>query len=239
MPLSKPPVLLAAARHTIEQVIFTSRWLLAPIYAGLSVGLLVLLVRFVITTGELVSKVLVIDTAQTIVGVLGLVDLALMGSLLLIVIFAGYENFVAKLNAGNRGDKLSWMGHVEFTDLKLKLMASIVAISAIRLLEDFMNLKDLSDRDLAWGVAIHLSFVISGVLLAVMDQLTRKVHRERPVSQNPRPAPDSPGLVRRPVTVAGGRSRNPSRARTTLSRDSRENQCVTPGRMGPVISYNH
>jgi hypothetical protein len=124
-----------------------------------------------------------------------------MGSLLLIVIFAGYENFVSKLNVDNRGDKLSWMGHVEFTDLKLKLMASIVAISAIRLLEDFMNLRDLSDRDLAWGVAIHLSFVISAVL-AVMDQLTRKVHREPNVSQNSRLANDTQRLVNRPVTVA-------------------------------------
>jgi uncharacterized protein (TIGR00645 family) len=194
---SKAPVPLATARRTIEQVIFTSRWLLAPIYAGLSVGLLVLVVRFAISTGELVSKILVIDNAQTIVGVLGLIDLALMGSLLLIVIFAGYENFVSKLNVGNRGDKLSWMGHVEFTDLKLKLMASIVAISAIRLLEDFMNLRELSDRDLAWGVAIHLSFVISGVLLAVMDRLTR----ERPVSQNPRVALYTPGLFRKPVTA--------------------------------------
>jgi uncharacterized protein (TIGR00645 family) len=223
MSLSKPPLLLAAARRTIEQVIFTSRWLLAPIYAGLSVGLLVLLVRFAISTGEQVSEILVIDTAQTIVGVLGLIDLALMGSLLLIVIFAGYENFVSKLNVDNRGDKLSWMGHVEFTDLKLKLMASIVAISAIRLLEDFMNLRDLSDRDLAWGVAIHLSFVISAVLLAVMDQLTRKVHRERHVSQNSRLATDTQGLVRRPVTVAAGRSRHPSRVRRILSPDSREN----------------
>ena len=97
--------MLAAARHTIEQVIFTSRWLLAPIYAGLSMGLLVLLLRFAISTVELVSKVLVTDTAQTIVGVLGLVDLALMGSLVPIVIFSGYENFVAGLNAGNRNDK--------------------------------------------------------------------------------------------------------------------------------------
>jgi uncharacterized protein (TIGR00645 family) len=197
MSLSKAPVPLATARRTIEQVIFTSRWLLAPIYAGLSVGLLVLVVRFAISTGELVSKILVIDTAQTIVGVLGLIDLALMGSLLLIVIFAGYENFVSKLNMDNRGDKLSWMGHVGFTDLKLKLMASIVAISAIRLLEDFMNLRELSDRDLAWGVAIHLSFVISGVLLAVMDRLTR----ERPVSQSPRVALDTPGLFHKPVTA--------------------------------------
>ena len=223
MSLSKSPVLLVAARRTIEQVIFTSRWLLAPIYAGLSVGLLVLLVRFAISTVELVREVLVIDTAETIVGVLGLIDLALMGSLLLIVIFAGYENFVSKLNVGHRADKLSWMGHVEFTDLKLKLMASIVAISAIRLLEDFMNLRELSDRDLAWGVAIHLSFVISAVLLAVMDRLTRKVHRERPVSQNTRLAIDTPGLIRRPATVAAGRSRNLPRGRTTRIPGSQEN----------------
>jgi uncharacterized protein (TIGR00645 family) len=162
--------------RAIERVIFASRWLLAPIYAGLSVGLLVLLVKFAQHTVELVSRVLAVSVAETIVGVLELIDLALMGSLLLIVIFAGYENFVSKLDATGIMDKPGWMGQVDFADLKLKLMASIVAISAIRLLECFMNLGDRTNRDLAWSVGIHLSLVVSGVLLAVMDRLGRKVN---------------------------------------------------------------
>lgn len=162
--------------RAIERVIFASRWLLAPIYAGLSVGLLVLLVKFAQHAVELVSRVLAVSVAETIVGVLELIDLALMGSLLLIVIFAGYENFVAKLDAAGIMDKPGWMGQVDFIDLKLKLMGSIVAISAIRLLECFMNLGDRTNRDLAWSIVIHLSLVVSGVLLAVMDRLGRKAN---------------------------------------------------------------
>jgi uncharacterized protein (TIGR00645 family) len=80
------------------------------------------------------------------------------------------------LDLAGHKDKPGWMGHVDFGDLKLKLMASIVAISAIHVLESFMNVEHLSDRDLAWGVGIHLTFVVSGVLLAVMDRLTGKIH---------------------------------------------------------------
>jgi uncharacterized protein (TIGR00645 family) len=93
------------------------------------------------------------------------------------VMFAGYENFVSKLELVGHKDKPSWMGHVDFSDLKLKLMASIVAISAIQVLENFMNVAHLSDRELAWSVGIHMAFVASGVLLAVMDRLSGKVHR--------------------------------------------------------------
>lgn len=107
-------------------------------------------------------------------GILALVDLALMGSLVVMVMFAGYENFVSKLDLAGHKDKPGWMGHVGFGDLKLKLMASIVAISAIHVLESFMNVEHLSDRELGWSVGIHMAFVVSGLLLAVMDRLTDK-----------------------------------------------------------------
>jgi uncharacterized protein (TIGR00645 family) len=161
----------------VEYVLFTSRWLLAPIYLGLVAGLAVLLVKFVQHTVELITHVLTTNGDDTIVGVLGLIDLALMGSLVVMVMFAGYENFVSKLDLTGHKDKPSWMGHVDFSDLKLKLMASIVAISAIQVLEGFMNVAHLSDRELAWSVGIHMSFVASGVLLAVMDRLSSKVRR--------------------------------------------------------------
>lgn len=161
----------------VEYVLFTSRWLLAPIYLGLVAGLAVLLVKFVQHTVELIAHVLTTNGDDTIVGVLGLIDLALMGSLVVMVMFAGYENFVSKLDLAGHKDKPSWMGHVDFSDLKLKLMASIVAISAIQVLESFMNVAHLSGRELAWSVGIHMTFVVSGVLLAVMDRLSSKTHR--------------------------------------------------------------
>jgi uncharacterized protein (TIGR00645 family) len=162
--------------RTVEYVLFTSRWLLAPIYLGLVAGLAVLLVKFVQHTIELVLHALTSDGEATIVGVLALIDLALMGSLVLMVMFAGYENFVSKLDLAGHRDKPGWMGHVDFSDLKLKLMGSIVAISAIQVLESFMNVANLSDRELAWSVGIHMAFVVSGVLLAVMDRMSGKSH---------------------------------------------------------------
>ena len=158
----------------VEQVIFTSRWLLAPIYVGLAAGLLVLLVKFAQRALELLTHVLTTDGDSTIIGILALVDLALMGSLVVMVMFAGYENFVSKLDLAGHKDKPGWMGQIGFGDLKLKLMASIVAISAIHVLESFMNIEHLSDRELGWSVGIHVTFVVSGVLLAVMDRLSEK-----------------------------------------------------------------
>jgi uncharacterized protein (TIGR00645 family) len=168
-----------AMRHSlveriVEALIFGSRWLLAPIYVGLAAALIVLLVKFVQHAGELLLHVLTTDGEDTIIGILGLIDLALMASLVLMVMFAGYENFVSKLDLAGHKDKPGWMGHVGFGDLKLKLMASIVAISAIQVLESFMNIDRLSDRSLGWSVGIHMAFVMSGILLAVMDRLGGK-----------------------------------------------------------------
>jgi uncharacterized protein (TIGR00645 family) len=165
-----------SAERMIERLIFQSRWLLAPVYVGLVAGLLVVLIKFAQRSVDLVGNVFATSSDDTIVGILGLIDLALMGSLLVMVMFAGYENFVSKLDLATHADKPSWMGQVDFGDLKLKLMASIVAISAIHVLGSFMNVEHLTDRELAWSVGIHMSFVVSGVLLAVMDRLTGKAH---------------------------------------------------------------
>ena len=164
------------AERMVEHVIFASRWLMAPVYVGLATGLLVILVKFVQRTADLVVNALTTDGDNIIVGVLAQVDLALMGSLVVMVMFAGYENFVSRLDIAGHADRPRWMGHVDFSDLKLKLMASIVAISAIHVLESFMNAKHLSDRDLAWDVGIHMAFVVSALLLAVMDRLSGKPH---------------------------------------------------------------
>jgi uncharacterized protein (TIGR00645 family) len=106
--------------------------------------------------------------------VLGLIDLSLMANLVLIVIWAGYENFVSRLDGTTQSDRPDWISHVGYGDLKMKLMTSIVAISAIHVLEDFMHVDSTTDRHLAWSVGIHMSFIGSAVLLAVMDWLTSR-----------------------------------------------------------------
>ena len=163
-----------AVERLFERVIFGSRWLLAPFYLGLTASLVALLVKFVLKTVDLFLHAASAGGEDIILGILGLIDLSLMGNLLLMVIFGGYESFVSRLDIEGHEERLAWMGRIGFGDLKLKLMASIVAISAIRLLEAFMNAEHLSDRELGWLLGIHMAFVLSGVLLALMDRITDK-----------------------------------------------------------------
>lgn len=158
----------------IEKVIFQSRWLLAPIYLGLVCSLAVLMVKFVQGFLHMLPHVLEWTDDQVVVGVLELVDLSLAGNLLLMVIFAGYENFVSKINTANNEDRPSWMGTVDFSGLKLKLIASIVAISGIHILKLFMEIHEVDKGELFWLLVIHGTFVVSGLLLAVMDRVAER-----------------------------------------------------------------
>ncbi len=161
----------------LETMLFASRWLLAPFYVGLVIAIILLLIKFF---GELVHVVPMAwesgGTSDAIVGILTLVDLALVANLLLVIIFAGYENFVSKMDTGDHVDRPPWMGHVDFADLKVKLIGSIIAISAIELLKAFVHVESLTNEQLAWKVGIHLTFVFSGVMFVVMDRLGEKKH---------------------------------------------------------------
>ena len=158
----------------LEKTIFASRWILAPFYLGLSLSLLVLLYEFIHEIVDFIKIVNSTDIAGVLLFILSLVDISLAGNLLIIVIFSGYENFVSKIDVKNHEDKPDWMGHVDFTDLKIKLISSIVAISGIHLLKIFMNLNNYDKDKIIMYVVVHLSFVISGVLLALMDYIMSK-----------------------------------------------------------------
>ena len=156
----------------LEATLFASRWLLAPFFLGLAFSIALLLIRFVIELFHISTHALHLSESDLILKILSLVDLTLMGALLVIVIFSGYENFVSKIDHGDHVDWPQWMASIDFTALKLKLLASIVAISAIHLLKQFMAVKEATDRDLWWLVIIHLVFVGSSVLLALSDRLS-------------------------------------------------------------------
>lgn len=158
----------------LEAIVFSSRWLLAPFYVGLALSLAVLLVKFMQEFAHLAMGAFTLSESDVILGVLALVDLCLTGSLLIIVIFSGYENFVSKIDHSSHRDWPEWMGTIDFGALKLKLLSSIVAISAIQLLKQFMSLKIVTpenERTLFWLVVIHVVFVISSLLLALSDRL--------------------------------------------------------------------
>lgn len=158
----------------IERGLFASRWLMAPMYIGLVGALLLLLWGFLKELTHLFSDIGHITQYDVILGTLALIDLTLAGNLVLIVIFSGYENFVSKMNMDGHEDRPEWQGTVDFSGLKLKLIASIVAISGIHLLKVFMDVTSTSPEQIRWMVIIHLVFVISGVLLALMDWITVK-----------------------------------------------------------------
>jgi len=162
----------------LEKTIFASRWILAPFYLGLSLSLLVLLYEFIHEIFDFFKIVHSTDIAGVLLFILSLVDISLAGNLLIIVIFSGYENFVSKIDVKNHEDKPDWMGHVDFTDLKIKLISSIVAISGIHLLKIFMNLNNYDKDKIIMYVIVHLTFVISGVLLALMDYIMSKSVRK-------------------------------------------------------------
>ena len=161
--------------NTLESSMFASRWFMAPVYVVLSLSLAVIMLKVVQEFIHNLSMFYDMDIRSLLLFVLHILDMALIGNLVLMVLFAGYENFVSKIGAAKDSeDKPSWMGKVDFSGLKLKLIGSIVAISGINLLEAFMSLKDHTDREIKWQILIHLVFVSSGVLLALMDYIASK-----------------------------------------------------------------
>lgn len=163
--------------HSIEVILFRSRFLLAPLYVGLVGALVLLCWRFVIEFYHLAIHIGE-ATAQTFtLDLLALLDLTLLANLILMVIFAGYENFVSRIDiATESADRPHWMGTIDFSGLKIKLIGSLVAISVIELLKDFIELsgKDQVGDGTKWRIAIHLTFVASGVLFALMDWIADK-----------------------------------------------------------------
>lgn len=158
-----------------ENLLFASRWLLAPFYFGLVIAILVLLGKFGKELLYLVDNVLSGgESSVAILSILTLVDTALLASLLLIIAFSGYENFVSKFGPADHEDRPAWMGKVGFSDLKLKLIGAIVAISTVELLKAFLNAGALTNEELAWKVGIHLAFVTSGVLFALTDYIANR-----------------------------------------------------------------
>lgn len=166
-----PVPMLKKIELILEKGLFTSRWLMAPVYVGLVGGLILLLVSFSLEFWEFMIHLTALKKNDVVMGILSLIDLSLVGNLLLIVIFSGYENFVSKMDTKGHEDEPEWQGTVDFATLKLKLVASIVAISGIHLLQVFMEIEKSSELEIRWMVIIHVVFVISGVLLALTDRI--------------------------------------------------------------------
>ena len=167
-----------------ERVLFASRWLLAPMYLGLVAALGMLVIVFLRQTLYYVPQALDLTSEGAILATLALIDLVLAGNLLVIVILSGYESTVSRIEVGDESERPAWMGSVDFAGLKMKLIASIVAISAVDLLKRFMEIgrpgveRTTTDTDLAWLAGLHLVFVASGLLMAIMDWFSARSGRK-------------------------------------------------------------
>lgn len=158
----------------IERLIYRSRWVLAPIYLGLSIAVIALTIKFFQELLHLLLDIWVLEEAEMILIVLSLVDLSMVGGLLIMVMMSGYENFVSRLDVEEGEEKLGWLGTMDSSSLKAKIAASIVAISSIHLLKMFMEVQNVADEKLKWYVIIHLTFVGSAFLMGYLDTKIKK-----------------------------------------------------------------
>src|SRR5690348_6620095 len=158
-------------RRGFEYVLFNSRWLMAPFYFGLVVALAVLFLKFLRMLWEFILHAPGAKSSETILDALSLIDVTLIGNLILIVVFSGYENFVSRIDSSANPTWPIWITKIDFAGLKQKLLASIVAISAIHVLEAFLNIDTYFDATkMTWLDGVHLVFVISALLLALSDR---------------------------------------------------------------------
>ena len=162
----------------IERLLFASRWILAPVYLGMSLALVALGVKFFQEVFHVLTHIWTMAESDMVLTILAMIDMVLVASLVVMVMFSGYENFVSRIDLDEDTEKLGWLGKLDAGTLKLKVAASIVAISSIHLLRAFMNAPQIPNDKLMWYVIMHLTFVVSAVMMGVLDKMSFASHRE-------------------------------------------------------------
>jgi uncharacterized protein (TIGR00645 family) len=163
---------------TFEKWLFATRWILAPVYFGLSLALVALGVKFFQEVVHVLVHIWTMQESDMVLMILALIDMVLVASLVVMVMFSGYENFVSRIDVDEDTEKLGWLGKLDAGTLKLKVAASIVAISSIHLLRAFMNAPQIPNDKLMWYVIIHLTFVVSAVMMGILDKMAFAAHRD-------------------------------------------------------------
>lgn len=177
----------ASAEASIERAILASRWLLIIFYFGLAFALAVYAVSFVYKTAKVTMSIFVLNDAEVILAMLGLIDACLVASLMVMVMLSGYENYVSRLDRGD-STELAWLGKIDTGSLKVKIGSAIVAISSIHLLQVFLNAAQYDNQKIMWTTLIHLAFVLSAFALALMDRLSVSEKTEKPAKKDGIPA---------------------------------------------------
>lgn len=159
--------------HILERTMYASRWIMAPVYLGMSLVLLALAVKFFQELYHFLPQIFSLPDSEIILKLLTFIDLTLVGSLTVIVMFSGYENFVSRMDIESSTEKLEWLGTHDYGSLKTKVTSSIVAISSIHLLKIFMNLHAVETDKLQWYVIIHLTLVVSAFFMGYLDKISK------------------------------------------------------------------
>lgn len=162
--------------HLIESIILASRWLLVVFYLGLTLALGLYAITFMRKLWDYFLKVGSVDEVDSILKILGLIDAALVASLVVMVIISGYENFVSRFD--NAGGEIAWLGKIDAGSLKIKVASTIVAISSIHLLQMFLNTGNIDTNKLMWMTIVHMAFVVSALLLAYIDRVTNLTKKD-------------------------------------------------------------
>ena len=161
-----------------EKLFYSARWILAPLFLGLSLALLALALKFFQEVWHVLPHVFELSESDLILSLLSMVDMGLVGGLIVMVMYSSYENFVSRLDLDEKdSERLGWLGKMDAGSLKNKVAASIVAISSIHLLRIFMNISTIENDKLLWYVIVHLTFVLSALVMCLIDLLTRKAHQ--------------------------------------------------------------
>lgn len=164
---------MPSIEHSLEKALYASRWLLAPLYLGLSLALILLSIKFFQEALHFFPIILSTTESDMVLVILSLVDMSLVGGLIIMVMLSGYENFVSQIDIEDGAEKLSWLGKLDSGSLKQKVAASIVAISSIHLLQKFMNAEHIDNDKLMWFVILHITFVLSAIGMAWVDKMNQ------------------------------------------------------------------
>jgi uncharacterized protein (TIGR00645 family) len=170
----KEPRPMKSMELLIERVILSARWILVVFYVGLAAALAIYAVSFIYKLAKVAVDVFTLDDSDMILAMLGLIDAALVASLIVMVMISGYENFVSRFDKTDN-DEISWLGKLDAGSLKIKVASSIVAISSIHLLQIFLNMQQYDGTRLMWATLIHLAFVVSALLLGFLEQIMTKL----------------------------------------------------------------
>lgn len=160
--------------HAFETVVFSSRWIQAPLYGGLIVAELLYAYKFLVELQEMVRHINQQEETIFMLGVLGLIDVTMVANLLTMVIIGGYATFVSKLDLEGHPDRPDWLTHIDPGTIKIKLAASLIGISSIHLLKSFVNIANEDTEHIKWKIFIHLTFIGSAILLAWTDKIMQK-----------------------------------------------------------------